>query len=130
VGGAGGSRFFRFCQARVWHGLWKIVSAGIPRWDHLTLFEELERPALKPLPQEAYIFSETIHRIVSLSASLKTALNQWAYARAHQTSDQREAHLPEWIHSYNWHRPHGGINSAKPISRRALTGDNLVRLHS
>ncbi len=40
---------------------------------------------------------------------IKTALNEWAYARAYQTSDQRAAHLPEWTHSYNWHRPHGGI---------------------
>jgi len=36
-----------------------------------------------------------------LSASLKTALNEWAYARADQTSDQRAAHLPEWTHSYS-----------------------------
>jgi transposase InsO family protein len=60
---------------------------------------------------------------------IKTAINEWAYARTYQTSDQRAAHLPEWIHSYNWHRPHGGINSAKPISRLGLTGDNLLRLH-
>ena len=61
---------------------------------------------------------------------IKTALNEWAYAHTYQTSDQRAAHLPEWIHSYNWHRPHGGINSAKPISRLGLTGDNLLRLHT
>lgn len=61
---------------------------------------------------------------------IKTALNEWAYARAYQTSDQRAEHLPEWIHSYNWHRPHGGIGSQKPISRIPLSGDNLLRLHS
>jgi len=61
---------------------------------------------------------------------IKTALNEWAYARAYQTSDQRAAHLPGWTHSYNWHRPHGGIGSDKPISRLGLTGDNLLRLHS
>jgi transposase InsO family protein len=61
---------------------------------------------------------------------IKTALNEWAYARTYQTSDQRAAHLPEWIHSYNWHRPHGGIGSQKPISRLGLTGDNMLRLHS
>ena len=54
----------------------------------------------------------------------KTALNEWAYARAYQTSNQRAAHLPEWIHSYNWHGPHGGIGLQKPISRLGLTGDN------
>ena len=60
---------------------------------------------------------------------IKTALNEWAYARAYQTSDQRAAHLPEWTHSYNWHRPHGGIGSKKPISRLGLAEDNLMRLH-
>lgn len=61
---------------------------------------------------------------------IKTALNEWAYARAYQTSDQRADHLPHWIHSYNWHRPHGGIGSHKPISRLGLPGDNLLRLHN
>jgi transposase InsO family protein len=60
---------------------------------------------------------------------IKTALNEWAYARAYQTSDQRANHLPNWLHSYNWHRPHGGIGSHKPISRLGLARDNLLRLH-
>ena len=60
---------------------------------------------------------------------IKTALGEWAYARAYQTSDQRAEHLPEWTHSYNWHRPHGGIGSQRPISRLALNRDNLLRLH-
>lgn len=60
---------------------------------------------------------------------IKTALNEWAYARAYQTSDQRARHLPDWLHSYNWHRPHGGIGSNPPISRLGLTRDNLLRLH-
>ena len=38
--------------------------------------------------------------------------------------------LPEWTHSYNWHRPHGGIGSQRPISRLGMNGDNLLRLHS
>lgn len=61
---------------------------------------------------------------------IKSALNEWAYARAYQTSDQRAAHLPKWIHQYNWHRPHGGIESKTPISRLGLTRNNLLRLHS
>ena len=40
------------------------------------------------------------------------------------------AELPDWLHRYNWHRPHGGIRSQTPISRLGLTGDNLLRLHS
>jgi transposase InsO family protein len=60
---------------------------------------------------------------------IKTALNEWAYAHIYQTSDQRAAHLPEWTHTYNWHRPHGGIGSKRPISRLGMNGDNLLRLH-
>ena len=52
------------------------------------------------------------------------------YARAYQTSHQRAEHLPEWTHSYNWHRPHGGIGSRRPISRLGMNGDNLLRLHN
>ena len=60
---------------------------------------------------------------------IQTALREWAYARAYQTSDQRKHHLPDWTHMYNWHRPHGGIGSKPPISRLGLTPDNLLRLH-
>ncbi|MGL4236567.1 IS481 family transposase [Tabrizicola sp.] len=60
---------------------------------------------------------------------IQTALREWAYARAHDTSDQRKAHLPEWTHIYNWHRPHGSINSKPPISRLDLPMDNLWRFH-
>lgn len=61
---------------------------------------------------------------------IKTALAEWAYARAFQTSDQRADDLPRWLHDYNWHRPHGGINFKRPIQRLGLSGDNLLRLHS
>jgi len=60
---------------------------------------------------------------------IQTALREWAYARAYQTSRQRAAELPLWIHRYNWHRPHGSIGSMPPISTLALTGNNLLRLH-
>jgi transposase InsO family protein len=61
---------------------------------------------------------------------IQTALREWAYAQAYHTSEQRKAELPYWMHRYNWHRPHGGINSQTPISRLGLTEDNLLRLHS
>ena len=60
---------------------------------------------------------------------IQTALREWAYAVAYHTSDQRRAQLPVWLHRYNWHRPHGGINFKTPISRLGQTGDNLLRLH-
>src|SRR2546421_8219158 len=61
---------------------------------------------------------------------IQTALREWAYAQAYPTSDRRADELPIWLHQFNWHRPHGGIKSQTPISRLALTEDNLLRLHS
>jgi transposase InsO family protein len=61
---------------------------------------------------------------------IQTALREWAYAQAYPNSDRRAAELPIWLHRYNWHRPHGSLKSKPPISRLALTGDNLLRLHS
>lgn len=60
---------------------------------------------------------------------IQTALREWAYARAYPTSDHRAEELPIWLHSYNWHRPHGGLKSKPPISRLSLAEDNLLRLH-
>ena len=61
---------------------------------------------------------------------IQTALREWAYAIAYPTSDHRAAELPVWLHRYNWHRPHGSLKSKTPISRLALTEDNLLRLHT
>jgi transposase InsO family protein len=61
---------------------------------------------------------------------IQTALREWAYALVYNTSDQRAAELPFWMHRYNWHRPHGSIGAKPPISRLGLTGNNLLRLHS
>src|SRR5215475_4255175 len=61
---------------------------------------------------------------------IQTALREWAYARAYNTSRQRAADLPIWIHRYNWHRPHGSIGHRPPVSRLGLTEDNLLRLHN
>ena len=60
---------------------------------------------------------------------IQSALREWAYARPYLTSDERVAELPAWLHRYNWHRPHGGIQSHTPISRLGLSEDNLLRLH-
>jgi transposase InsO family protein len=61
---------------------------------------------------------------------IQTSIREWAYARAYNTSDERAAELPKWLHRYNWHRPHGGIKSQTPISRLGLSGNNLLRLHT
>jgi transposase InsO family protein len=61
---------------------------------------------------------------------IQTALREWAYAKAYQTSDLRAAHLPVWLHRYNWHRPHGSLKAMTPISRLGLTENNLLTLHN
>jgi transposase InsO family protein len=60
---------------------------------------------------------------------IQTALREWAYATAFETSEQRRAELPSWLHRYNWHRPHASLDKKTPISRLALTRNNLLRLH-
>ena len=60
---------------------------------------------------------------------IQTALREWAYAQAYETSDQRADELPRWLHRYNWHRPHGSLQARPPISRLGLAGDNVMRLH-
>jgi transposase InsO family protein len=61
---------------------------------------------------------------------IQTALREWAYARPYDHSDRRTEELPRWLHHYNWHRPHGGIQAKTPISRLTLDEDNLLRLHT
>lgn len=60
---------------------------------------------------------------------IQTAIREWAYATAFETSDQRREELPRWQHRYNWHRPHASLGGKPPISRLGLTGNNLLRHH-
>jgi ABC-type branched-subunit amino acid transport system substrate-binding protein len=62
--------------------------------------------------------------------SSSSRLCEWAYACAYQNSDQRTAELFNWLHRYNWHRPHGSLKANTPISCLGLPEDNLLRLHS
>ena len=61
---------------------------------------------------------------------IQTSLREWAYAEAYNSSAERTAELPRWLHRYNWHRPHASIGAKPPISRLDLAEDNLLRLHS
>ena len=61
---------------------------------------------------------------------IQTSLREWAYARAYQSSAERADHLPRWLHSYNWHRPHASLNHRPPISRLGLDRNNLLRHHN
>ena len=61
---------------------------------------------------------------------IQTSLREWAYAQAYRNSGQRKSELPIWLHRYNWHRPHAGIDDKVPISRLGLPENNLLRLDS
>jgi transposase InsO family protein len=61
---------------------------------------------------------------------IQTSLREWAYAQAYENSRQRKDQLPSWLHRYNWHRPHSGIDAKTPISRLGLTENNVLRFHS
>lgn len=61
---------------------------------------------------------------------IQSALREWAYGRAYQSSDHRRDALPAWNHFYNWHRPHQGINGLAPMSRLASPTNNVLTLHT
>jgi len=51
---------------------------------------------------------------------IQTALREWAYGRVYRHSRERIAHLPKWLHRYNWHRPHAALAGQPPISRLSI----------
>ena len=61
---------------------------------------------------------------------IQSALREWAYGIAYHHSSQRQQMLDRWIHHYNWHRPHQGINGMAPISRLAKSRNNLLTVHN
>jgi transposase InsO family protein len=56
---------------------------------------------------------------------VKTSLREWAYAKPYNHSSERAAALLPFLHHYNHHRPHYGINGCPPISR--IPRNNLSR---
>lgn len=54
----------------------------------------------------------------------RTLTTEWAYAQTYLSEQQRAATYQDWIHSYNHHRPHTGINGHVPAARvHNLTGN-------
>lgn len=46
--------------------------------------------------------------------------------RSCDNADQRAAHLPQWLHEYNWHRPHTRLNCRTPVSKLGASVNNLM----
>lgn len=56
---------------------------------------------------------------------VQTSLREWAYAKPYNNSKEREKSLLQFLHHYNYHRPHFGLNGKTPISRTPM--NNLLR---
>jgi transposase InsO family protein len=60
---------------------------------------------------------------------VQTSLREWAYARAYESSAERQAALQPFIDGYNWCRPHSALNHQPPMSRIPAM-NNLLRINS
>lgn len=60
---------------------------------------------------------------------IQTALREWAYATAYETSDHRADALPGWVASYNSTRPHSGIGGIPPMQRVTTFLNNVLKCH-
>jgi transposase InsO family protein len=47
----------------------------------------------------------------------RTLADGWAYARLYDSTAQRDAALPGWLHFYNHHRAHSAIGGRPPVTR-------------
>ena len=47
----------------------------------------------------------------------RTLAAEWAYARPYRSEAERFAAYADWLHEYNHHRAHGGIDGLSPIQR-------------
>ncbi len=56
----------------------------------------------------------------------RTLLDEWAYHQPYPSETARQQTFPDWLHWYNYHRPHTGINGNTPASR----GTNLTGQHT
>ena len=59
---------------------------------------------------------------------VQTSLREWAYAKPYNHSSEWAAALLPFLHHYNFHRPHFGINGCPPFSR--IPRNNLLRRYS
>jgi transposase InsO family protein len=62
---------------------------------------------------------------------IRTALEEWAYARPYGHSNERTAALVAFLRSYNCGRPHGGIGGRTPQQRLSeLVVNNVLEKHT
>jgi transposase InsO family protein len=47
----------------------------------------------------------------------RTLADEWAYIQVFNSSAERAAELPRWLHTYNHHRSHTALDGKPPITR-------------
>lgn len=57
---------------------------------------------------------------------IQSALREWAYGFVYHHSTERQNMLNHWMHHYNFHRPHQGINGKVPAYRV----NNVLQAHN
>lgn len=55
----------------------------------------------------------------------RTLATEWAYAATYTNDAARAATYQDWLHTYNNHRPHTGIDGKSPIDRITTAGHNV-----
>ena len=48
---------------------------------------------------------------------IQTALREWAYRLAYESSEQRNQALKAWLHHYNHHRSHSALGGLTPAQK-------------
>jgi transposase InsO family protein len=56
----------------------------------------------------------------------RTLAREWAYAQAWDSNQHRAAGLADFLHRYNYRRPHTALKGQPPISRLPITVTNLA----
>jgi len=57
---------------------------------------------------------------------IQSALREWAYGFVYRHSSDRAYMLGQWLHHYNWHRPHSSLNDLPPATRLPLSRYDLL----
>ena len=84
---------------------------------------------------KAFAFREACRDLASsTSAPSLTRRQQTARPRAgmrlrqaYPTSDRRAQELPMWLHQYNWHRPHSGIDLSNAHQQTRFNGGRPLK---
>lgn len=122
-------RFFLMVQdhyARFGIAIRRVLTDNGPCYRHFRFRKLLRRRQIKHRFTRPY----TPRTNGKAERFIKTALNEWAYARSYDNSAQRQLSLQPWLHLYNFHRPHTSLKLNSPASRSGLDPNNLLSLHT